>query len=78
VLLSALRGQRQGSRVEFLKTYERNNGLYRTVSYAGALSEDALEIDGEWRAGSWSGRFLMIRAKGLAQTAKKHLAEPIR
>jgi hypothetical protein len=78
VLLSSVRGQRQASRIAFLKTYERNSGPYRTVEYDGTLSEDALEISGEWRTGGWSGRFLMIRANGLTQSERRKIAETVR
>jgi hypothetical protein len=78
VLLSALLGQRQGGRVEFLKTYEPNRLSFGKVAYVGSISKDALEIDGEWQTGGWSGRFLMIRARGLTQRATQKLAEPMR
>jgi len=70
-LYATISGRRSGSAVSFMKMYEVHSGPYTSVAYHGALSEDGLEIDGEWIASGWSGRFLMIRASGLKSFARK-------
>jgi hypothetical protein len=68
-LFATLVGRRHGSTVSFVKTYDGTNPDYRTVDYQGRLSGDATEIDGRWTIlGVWSGKFLMIRARGVAET----------
>src|SRR5262245_53660218 len=68
-LFAMVTGRRQGSAVSFVKTYDGTNPDYRTVDYEGRLSGDATEIDGRWTIpGVWSGKFLMIRARGVAET----------
>ncbi|MFT8712871.1 hypothetical protein [Komagataeibacter rhaeticus] len=62
--VSTIRGVRHGTSVRFTKTYE-GGGRQHAVLYTGALNADGSEIEGEWRiAGSWSGRFLMLRRGG--------------
>ena len=62
--VSTIRGVRHGASVRFTKTYE-GGGRQHAVLYTGALNADGSEIEGEWRiAGSWSGRFLMLRRSG--------------
>ncbi|KAB8124128.1 hypothetical protein D3W54_07840 [Komagataeibacter medellinensis] len=62
--ISTVRGIRYGASVRFTKTYE-GSGRQHAVLYTGTLNADGTEIEGEWRiAGSWSGRFLMLRRSG--------------
>ncbi len=70
-LYATIYGRRSGIAVSFMKTYEARSGPYTSVAYQGALSEDGLEIDGDWIASGWSGRFLMIRTSGLKGFARK-------
>ncbi len=70
-LYATIAGRRSGGAVSFMKQYEAQCGPYTSVAYYGALSGDGLEIDGEWIASGWSGRFLMIRASGLKSIARK-------
>ena len=53
--------------ITFLKTYDGTSGLTHSVSYAGDLSDDHDEIEGQWRIdgrhGASSGQFLMIRKR---------------
>ncbi len=72
-LYATIAGRRSGSAVSFMKMYEANSGAYTRVAYHGALSADGLEIDGEWIASGWSGRFLMIRASGLKSCVRKRI-----
>jgi len=73
-LYSTVSGHRSGHAVHFVKMYEANSGAYTTVTYQGVLSEDGLEIDGEWTATGWSGRFLMIRQPGVLARVGKRVA----
>jgi len=74
ILYATVSGSRAGQHVTFTKTYEPGSEPYTSVSYDGLLSGDGLEISGDWSIGSWRGRFLMIRAGGLA-TAKERRIE---
>ncbi len=76
-LYATISGQRLGRYVSFLKSYEAGSGPYTSVGYDGTLSEDGLEIDGTWTASGWSGRFLMIRSGGAAQSVAKRIAETV-
>jgi hypothetical protein len=76
-LYATISGRRSGSSVSFMKIYEAHCGPYTSVAYHGALSEDGLEIGGEWIAAGWSGRFLMIRASGLKSVARKKIAAKV-
>jgi hypothetical protein len=77
ILYASVTGQRTGSSVSFLKLYEANSGSYTSVAYQGVLSGDGLEIDGEWIASGWSGRFLMIRAGGVATKVARRVEEQV-
>jgi hypothetical protein len=76
-LYATISGRRSGHTVRFMKVYEANGGAYTSVSYDGALSEDGLEIDGDWIAAGWSGRFLMIRASGLKSQVGRKVEEKV-
>jgi hypothetical protein len=76
-LFASIKGRRVGSTISFLKLYEADSGPYTTVAYDGTLSEDGLEIDGDWTASGWSGRFLMIRAGGLATKIARRVEEKV-
>jgi len=63
---ASVHGRRNGREVSFIKKYETPPRQHQ-VRYEGVLNADATEIEGSWSIpGSWSGRFLMIRANGLA------------
>ncbi len=76
-LYATIGGRRSGQAVRFMKVYEANDGAYTSVAYEGALSEDGLEIDGDWVADGWSGRFLMIRASGLKARVGRKVEEKV-
>jgi len=76
-LYATINGRRDGSTVSFVKVYEANSGPYTSVAYTGVLSEDGLEIDGDWIASGWSGRFLMIRAGGVAAKTMREVKEKV-
>ena len=66
-------GAHCGGQVTFLKTYDGSGGQTHGVSYAGILSGDREEIEGEWRIdgryGVSFGHFLMIRKRGRGAAA---------
>jgi|SRR5580704_5111606 hypothetical protein len=76
-LRAMLSGRRNGSRIDFVKTYEQTEGGYgEEIRYDGTICADASEIEGRWiiRA-DWSGRFLMIRgSRDAEQIARKKFA----
>jgi len=74
-LYATISGRRAGAAVRFMKIYEANSSPYTSVAYEGSLSEDGLEINGDWMAAGWSGRFLMIRATGLRMHMRKTVEE---
>lgn len=72
-LFATLMGSRDASAVSFVKTYDGSNCNYRSVKYEGTVNGDATEIEGRWIvSGSWSGRFLMIRAGDAPRAAAEH------
>ena len=59
-----------------MKTYDGANPNYRAVDYEGTLSNDGTEIEGRWVIhGVWSGKFLMIRSAGKAETVERKVTE---
>ncbi|WP_428390642.1 hypothetical protein [Lichenicoccus sp.] len=58
-----LMGKIAGRNITLLKTYDRPDAAHDAVRYIGELNEAGTEIDGTWVNNSWSGRFLMIRAR---------------
>jgi hypothetical protein len=77
VLCASISGSRAGPLVSFIKTYEPDCTPYTTVTYEGVVSSDGQEISGDWTIGKWTGRFLMIRAAGLPQSASRRIRELI-
>jgi hypothetical protein len=72
-------GAREGDYVSFLKSYDGSGGMRHSVNYGGTLRADENEIDGAWSiAGSWSGRFLMIRNRGASEAAVRKVYEEAR
>jgi len=76
-LYATIEDRRDGRTVSFLKVYEANSGPYTSVAYTGVISEDGLEIDGDWIASGWSGRFLMMRAGGVAAKDARKIQEKV-
>jgi hypothetical protein len=76
VLYATLLGSRHDGAVAFMKTYDGANPHYRTVAYEGTLSRDGTEIEGRWIVpGNWSGKFLMVRSAGKAETVSRSVFE---
>lgn len=77
-LQAVIDGQRQGSSVSFLKMYDEAGQDYDTVHYSGTVASAGDEIEGRWQVGgSWSGTFLMVRARGAGEEAGREAAETI-
>jgi len=69
-LTAVVDGTLDGRRVEFVKFYDSGAEEYDTVRYAGALSEDGLEIAGRWAIpNDGSGTFIMVRAEAPPEPA---------
>jgi hypothetical protein len=76
---ATVQGRRTGSAITFLKSYDDLPPGYDTVHYAGEVNHDATEIDGRWTIpGSWSGKFLMIRPKGVETELAIDISERVR
>jgi len=76
VLYATLSGSRHDSAVAFMKTYDGANPHYGIVAYEGTLSRDGTEIEGRWIVpGNWSGKFLMVRSAGKAETVSRSVFE---
>ena len=78
-ILALLDGQRSGYSVTFTKKYDEHLTNYkRSIVYDGTVSSDVTEIEGQWSiAGSWSGKFLMIRSAGKEQAVDRKVFERI-
>jgi hypothetical protein len=72
-LFALLSGSRNAGAVTFVKTYERGGHRFQhPITYAGSLNADATEIEGRWNISrSGSGKFLMIRSAGRAETVER-------
>jgi len=77
LLYASVDGEREGSRVSFLKTYDGTGGWKHTVRYEGALNGDATEIAGQWHVGGGSGAFIMTRAGAVEEAEIRKAVEPI-
>jgi hypothetical protein len=78
---ASISGQRSGSAVSFVKTYEPPGYGYDKVFYEGRVNADATEISGRWRVGAaLSGSFLMVRSSKTAEAvaAEEQAREPAR
>ena len=75
-ITASLQGHRTGRSFTWLKLYNASSRTYDAVQYVGEVSSDGSEIAGRWTVpGSWSGTFLMIRARGAERTATRETAE---
>lgn len=70
-LYALIDGRRDGGVVGFTKTYDGTGGWSHAVRYDGMLNGDGDEIEGVWRIGADTGRFLMIRQPGAEQAARR-------
>lgn len=75
---ASLQGRRTERTVTFLKMYDGSFRGYDSVRYVGVVSEDGTEIEGRWTVpGSWSGAFLMIRARGIAAPVSEEVGAKV-
>ena len=74
-LAATVQGRRTGRSVTWIKIYHGGFRLYDAVQYAGEVSEDGQEIEGNWTIhGNSAGRFLMLRQSGGTTAAKRRTA----
>ncbi|UCI05559.1 hypothetical protein [Mesorhizobium sp. B1-1-8] len=74
---ATLQGQRHGSSVVFVKTYNAGPHVH-PIDYRGVLNGDATEIEGVWQIrGNWWGKFLMIRSPGKVAAVVRKAAERV-
>jgi hypothetical protein len=74
---ASVHGRRDGRAVQFIKQYETPPRRHQ-VRYEGVVNADATEIEGSWTIpASWSGRFLMIRATGLALAVRRQVTADV-
>ena len=65
IVTATVMGRIDGTRVRFLKTYDRHDDLYDAVQYAGFADRDGALITGGWMVvRSWTGPFTMVRQLG--------------
>jgi len=78
-LTASLEGQRAGSAVDFVKTYDEIGLAYYSIRYTGTLAADGNEIEGRWVivGGPGSGRFLMVRESGAGAEEDVRAAETV-
>ena len=75
---AAIIGRRHESSVDFEKIYDGTGGMSHVIIYSGTLSADRSEIEGLWEISSpppLTGRFLMIRNRGIRSAEKKQILE---
>jgi hypothetical protein len=77
-LFAAIDGQKSGHSVNFTKLYDGSAGWDHSVSYVGELNADCSEIEGQWTiANKASGRFLMIRNRGVTESVMRKAYEKV-
>jgi hypothetical protein len=77
-LFASIEGSRQGTSVSFTKAYDGSGGWDHQVSYDGILNADGTEIEGKWTIGhKASGRFLMIRNRGVTESVVRGAYEKV-
>ncbi|MDI1286517.1 MAG: hypothetical protein PSV46_19175 [Reyranella sp.] len=78
LLYATLQGQRDGTAVSFIKTYDGTGGWEHSVRYEGALNDAATEIEGRWYVDGVVGTFLMTRAGAMEEAELRKVLEPVR
>jgi hypothetical protein len=82
-LFAAIDGARQATEVSFTKVYDGSGGWDHAVLYEGSLNGDATEIEGRWHIGGQvsgqmvSGKFLMIRNRGVSESLVRQAFEKV-
>jgi hypothetical protein len=78
LLYATLQGQRDGTAVSLIKTYDGTGGWKHAVRYEGLLNADATEIEGRWHVDGSVGTFLMTRAGATEEAELRKVLEPVR
>jgi hypothetical protein len=76
-LYALLEGDRLGSSVSFVKTYDGTAGWRHSVRYRGTLNAAATEIQGRWSLQGRSGTFIMCRAGTLEEAEQRQAQTPV-
>ena len=76
-LSADISGSRGATALRFTKVYHPAPGVHREpIAYVGTVDEKLTPIDGQWRLGRTSGRFVLVRAsRGAKAVAVKRKAE---
>jgi hypothetical protein len=75
-LYASIEGSRQDTTVLFTKLYDGSGGWDHSVTYEGSLNGERTEIEGRWTIGvEASGRFLMIRSRGVTESVVRKAFE---
>ena len=78
-LHAMIEGHRHGFAISLVKRYDALRRANTPVYYSGTVNADGTEISGVWDIpGSWSGTFLMIRAKPKTAAVERKIAEEVR
>jgi hypothetical protein len=72
LLNASIAGFRDGSAIDFTKTYDGAGDAAHAVDYAGRLSDDGNEIRGVWSLADLDGSFEMVRDSPLAEPLAAH------
>lgn len=73
--ISGMRGQHS---VRFAKVYKPAQGVHRDpIIYAGTVNDALTAIEGDWRIGGTSGRFILTRASRGATSAEAQRASEV-
>ncbi|HMC92488.1 MAG TPA: hypothetical protein VKI45_08520 [Allosphingosinicella sp.] len=78
-LTAQLEGRRQGSAVDFAKSYDEVALAGYSIHYAGTLADGGNEIEGTWTIpGQGKGTFLMVREGGAEAEEERRAEETVR
>jgi hypothetical protein len=78
VLYAGIEGARHGTSIQFTKSYDGSGGWDHSVAYDGILNGEATEIEGRWVIGQQaSGKFLMIRTRGVSEAVVREAFEKV-
>ena len=70
LITATISGAVSDSTVWFMKFYDAEIRGYDAVRYEGVITDEGLEVSGTWTISpTWSGSFIMIRARGLPLAA---------
>lgn len=77
-LYAAISGARRGTSVSFVKSYDGSGGWDHSVAYEGSVNGEWTEIEGRWSiGGEATGKFLMIRTRGVTESVVRKAFEKV-